>query len=199
MEKNDKKNNQVQKDLIIEFFKNNPNRDIRHPEVVDWVVATYKKRTGNVFRDPDRAIRQLAQSGFLIKIAKGVYRYDPARAHTRELEDFTTAQKEIILKRDDYKCVICGKGEKEGVELHIDHIKPKDLGGKATIENGQTLCAQHNFIKKNLKQTETGKKMFIRLYELAKSEKNEKLMKFCVDILETYEKHSINGHIVWEK
>lgn len=197
MEKN--KNNQVQKDLIIEFFKKNPNRDIEHPEVVDWVVATYKKRTGKVFRDPDRAIRQLAQGGFLIKIAKGIYRYDPAKAYKRELQDFTAAQKEAILKRDGYKCVICGKGKKEGVELHIDHIKPKDLGGEATIENGQTLCSQHNFIKKNLKQTETGKKMFIRLYELAKSENNKELMKFCADILETYEKYNINGHIIWKR
>ncbi|PJB50739.1 MAG: HNH endonuclease, partial [Candidatus Brennerbacteria bacterium CG_4_9_14_3_um_filter_43_9] len=30
---------------------------MKHPEVVDWVVFTYKKRTGKVFRDPDRAIR----------------------------------------------------------------------------------------------------------------------------------------------
>ena len=163
------------------------------------MVSTYTKRTGNVFRDPDRAIRHLAQSGFLIKIAKGVYRYDPKKAYKRELEDFTIVQKETILKRDGYKCVICGRGKKDGVELHIDHIKPKDFGGEATIENGQTLCAQHNFIKKNLKQTETGKKMFIRLYELVKSEKNKELMKFCSDVLETYEKHNINGHIVWKK
>lgn len=197
--KNDNKNDHVQKDLIIEFFKKNPNRDIEHPEVVDWVVAKYKKRTGKVFRDPDRAIRQLAQSGFLIKIAKGVYKYDPAKAHKRELEDFTAAQKEAILKRDGYKCVICGRGKKDGVDLHIDHIKSKDFGGEATVENGQTLCSQHNFIKKNLKQTETGKKMFIRLYDLVKSENNKELMKFCADILETYEKHDINGHIIWER
>ena len=192
-------NNLVQEDLIIEFFKKNPNRDIKHPEVVDWVVSTYKKRTGKVFRDPDRAIRKLSQSGFLIKIAKGIYKYDPQKAHKRELEDFTVTQKEAILKRDSYKCVICGRGKKDGVDLHIDHIKPKDLGGEATIENGQTLCSQHNFIKKNLKQTETGKKMFIRLYELAKSESNNELKKFCVDILETYEKYNINGHIIWKK
>lgn len=195
----DEKNNVVQKDLIIEFFKENPNRDIKHPEIVDWVVSTYKEKTGNVFRDPDRAIRQLAQSGFLIKIAKGIYRYDPEKAYRRELQDFTSAQKQAILKRDNYKCVICGRGRKDGVDLHVDHIKPKDFGGEATIENGQTLCAQHNFIKKNLKQTETGKKMFIRLYDLAKSEKNEELMGFCSDVLETYEKHDINGHIVWQK
>ena len=192
-------NNLVQKDLLIEFFKKNPNRNIKHPEVVDWVVATYKKRTGNVFRDPDRAIRQLSQSGFLIKIAKGVYKYDPEKAYKRELEDFTAAQKKAILERDGYKCVVCGKGLRDGVELHVDHIKPKDKGGEATIENGQVLCGPHNYQKKMLNQTETGKKMFIRLYDLAKAEKNEELMKFCADVLKTYEKHNINGHIIWEK
>ena len=196
---NDKKNSNVQKDLIVEFFRKNPNRDIKHPEVVDWVVATYKKRTGNVFRDPDRAIRHLAQSGFLIKIAKGVYRYDPEEVKQRELYAFTAAQKKAILERDGYKCVVCGRGIKDDVELHVDHIKPKDRGGKATIENGQVLCGQHNYQKKMLNQTETGKKMFIRLYELAKAEKNEELMKFCADVLETYEKHNINGHIEWKK
>ncbi len=198
MEK-DKNNNHVQKDLIVEFFKKNPNRDIKHPEVVDWVVATYKKRTGKVFRDPDRAIRHLSQSGFLIKVAKGVYRYDPLKVKQKELYDFTSAQKKAILERDGYKCVVCGRGLKDGVELHVDHIKPKDKGGEATIENGQVLCGQHNYQKKMLNQTETGKKMFIRLYELAKAEKNEELMKFCADVLQTYERHNINGHIIWEK
>lgn len=170
---NGKKNNHVQKDLVVEFFRKNPNRDIKHPEVVDWVVATYKKRTGNIFRDPDRAIRHLAQSGFLIKIAKGIYRYDPEKVKQRELYDFTATQKKTILERDGYKCVVCGRGIKDGVELHVDHIKPKDRGGEAIIENGQVLCGQHNYQKKMLNQTETGKKMFIRLYELAKAEKND--------------------------
>ena len=94
---------------------------------------------------------------------------------------------------------MCGKGKKEGVELHIDHIKAKDFGGKATIENGQILCAQHNFLKKNFKQTETGKKMFIRLYELAKEQDDKALQKFCVEILEVFEKNNINGHIEWKR
>ena len=78
-------------------------------------------------------------------------------------------------------------------------IKPKDLGGKAKISNGQTLCAQHNFQKKNYKQTETGKKMFIRLYVLAKEQKDIKLQNFCSDVLQTYEEHDINSHIEWKK
>lgn len=188
-----------QSELIVKYFKAHPNKDIKHPEVVDWATSEYKRLTGEVFRDPDRAIRKLSQSGFLQKVQKGVYRYDPANITNRELEDFTPAQKKFILERDGYRCVICGRGREDGVELHVDHIKPKDLGGKATIENGQTLCAQHNFQKKNLKQTETGKKMFIRLYELAKSLNDEKLIAFCSDVLDVYEKHNINGHIVWNK
>lgn len=71
----------TQADLIKQYFERNPNRDIPHPEIVDWAVAEYKRLTGEVFRDPDRAIRKLHQEGFLIKVRKGVYRYDPEAAH----------------------------------------------------------------------------------------------------------------------
>jgi len=188
-----------QQDLVKEYFIKNPLRDIAHPEVVDWVAVQWKKRTKTVFRDPDRAIRKLHQSGFLLKVKKGIYRYDPDLVKNIELENFTSAQKEEILKKDNYRCVQCGKGKREGVELHIDHIIPKDKGGKATIENGQVLCSQHNFLKKNLNQTETAKKMFIRLYELTKAKDEKELEKFCKDILEVFEKHDINGHIEWKK
>ena len=197
--KKSKNNDLVQEDFIIEFFKKNPNRDIKHPEVVDWVVVAYKRKTGNVFRDPDRAIRKLAQSGFLIKIAKGIYKYDPKKAYKRELQDFTVEQKETIFKRDNYKCVQCGIGKKEGAELHVDHVISKDWGGEATIENGQTLCSRCNFLKKNLKQTESGKKMFIRMYEAAKKIKDKRNSEFCKDLLEVYEKHKINEHIEWKR
>lgn len=187
------------KDLLTEYFKAHPKEDTPHGPVVDWVEARYKRLYKKKPRDTWRSIRNLHEIGFLIKVRKGIYRYDPEAIKKRELEDFTPEQKKFILKRDGYKCVICGKNRENGVELHIDHIKPKYLGGKSIVENGQTLCAQHNFIKKTLKQTETGKKMFIRLYELAKKEKNNDLKKFCVDVIETYEKYDINGHIVWKK
>lgn len=187
------------KDLIIEYFKTHPKKDMPHGPVVDWVEAEYKRLYNKKPRDTWRSIRNLHETGFLIKVKKGVYRYDPDAVKQKDFEDFTQEQKRAILKRDGYKCVICGRGKKEGVELHVDHIKPKYLGGESTIENGQTLCAQHNFIKKTLKQTETGKRMFIRLYELAKKEGNKELLRFCSDILETYEKYNINGHITWKK
>ena len=141
----------------------------------------------------------MAQKGFLIKIKKGVYRYDPKYIYNRKIEDFTQTQREEILKRDGYRCVICGRGKKEGVELHVDHIKPKDLGGKAVISNGQTLCSMHNIRKKNYKQTETGKKMFIRLYEASKAIGDIETMNFCSQILEIFENNGVNGHIEWNK
>lgn len=187
------------RNLVIEYFKKHSNQDLQHGPVVDWVEKQYLMLYNKKPRDTWREIRKLHQEGILIKVKKGIYKYNPKQVEERELEDFTEEQKRIILERDGYKCVQCGRGIKDGIELQVDHIKPKNLGGEATIENGQTLCAQHNFIKKHLKQTETGKKMFIRLYELAKNEGNQELLKFCTDVLETYEKHNINDHIVWKK
>ena len=188
----------TQTKLVMEYFMTHPNRDIEHPEVVDWLTKEYQERTGGTFRDPDRAIRKLAQAGKLIKIGKGVYKYDPDLITNPELEDFTPAQREQIFKRDNYRCVMCGKGRHDGIEIQADHIQPKDLDGKAIIKNGQTLCATHNFRKKNLKQTETGKKMFIHLYELSEFVEDHEMRDFCRNILEVFEEHNINDHVKWK-
>lgn len=192
-------NDTTQSKLIMEFFEKNPNRDIPHPEIVDWATQEYRQRTGKVFRDPDRQIRQLHQTGLLQKMQTGVYRYEPDSIKKRELDEFSTALKKQIFDRDNYRCVFCGRGIKEGVTLHVDHIKPKELGGKATLENGQTICGQHNNLKKIFKQTETGKRAFIRLYELAKVENNKELIRFCSEVLKVFEKNKINDHIEWKK
>jgi len=185
--------------LIMEFFRQNPNRDIPTEEIVDWVTAEWEKRKGSKFRDPDRMVRKLAQDGKLIKIRNGLYRYDPDAVTSRGLEDFPQALREAILKRDNYRCVFCGMGPENGVEVYVDHIKPKDLGGEATLENGQTLCARHNNLKKNYSQTESGKRVFIRLYKRAKQLGDQKNLAFFRDVLRVYEKHGVNGHIEWEE
>jgi len=154
----EKEQSLAQLNIIKEYFEMYPDIEIHTKDVIDWVTSTYLERTGKIFRDPDRGVRSLYQKGFLQKIAKGVYKYDPKYAQNKQQQDFTIAQKKEILERDGYRCVICGAGRENGVELHVDHIKPKDMGGLATTENGQTLCSQYNFLKKNLKQTETGKK-----------------------------------------
>jgi len=45
---------------------------------------------------------------------------------------------------------VCERGTKEGGELVVDHIKPKDKGRTNDINNGQTLCRGHNLMKKKI-------------------------------------------------
>lgn len=185
-------------DLIVNYFKKYFNEDLNY-RLVNWIKEKYKILYDRKPRDVWRAIRKLHQEGFLIKVKKGIYKYDPDYVLHKELDDFTPELKKRIFERDGYRCVICGRTEKEGYELHVDHILPKDKGGKATLENGQTLCSICNFRKKNYNQTESGKKMFIRLWETAKSLGDKNTQKFCEEILGTYEKYNINGHIEWKR
>ncbi|AYO58856.1 HNH endonuclease [Chryseobacterium sp. 6424] len=54
-----------------------------------------------------------------------------------------------VFKRDNWKCVSCGKSSFDDVILHIDHIIPRSLGGKDDYENFQTLCSECNIGKSN--------------------------------------------------
>jgi predicted restriction endonuclease len=148
-----------QSELILSYFKENPRREIPHVEVVDWAVKEYKNLTGKVLRDPDRAIRKLSET-YLIKVKKGVYKYDPDFQPRISELNFTETVKKAIFERDNFRCVICNRGEKEGVAIQADHILPRFSGGKSTLANGQTLCAQHNFQKKNLMPMDYGKRLF---------------------------------------
>ena len=194
-----KKKNKSIKDLLIEYFKAHPKEDMSHAPVVDWVETKYKKLYNKKPRDTWRSIRNLHQSGFLVKVKKGIYRYDPSMVKQRELENFTSEQKKQIFEKDNYRCVQCGRRRDEGYELHADHRIPKDKEGKAVVENGQTLCSVCNFRKKNYGQTESGKKMLIGLWEASIKIGDEKTQKFCEEVLGVYEKFNINGHIEWGK
>jgi hypothetical protein len=54
-----------------------------------------------------------------------------------------------IYKRDNYKCVICGRSPATtfGITLHIDHITPFTKEGKTREDNLRTLCNECNIGK----------------------------------------------------
>lgn len=54
-----------------------------------------------------------------------------------------------VLNRDKFRCIFCGKSPATdlGTKLHIDHIYPFSKGGKATVDNLQTLCQECNLGK----------------------------------------------------
>ena len=55
-----------------------------------------------------------------------------------------------VFKRDGYKCLECGKTNKE-TTLHCDHIIPIAQGGTDELDNLQTLCQACNLAKSNRK------------------------------------------------
>ena len=181
--------------LVLEYFKNHPNQELSHGPVVDWVTEQYLEEHDNPPRDPWRAIRQLHQKGQLIKVRTGVYKYDPDHVHEVELFEFSAGAKEAVLARDSYRCVVCGRGREDGITLTVDHIVPKDKGGTNTLENAQTLCSQHNLMKKNYSQTEAGKRYFIRMYETAVANQDEKMIAFCQAIFDIYDEYEVDLHI----
>ncbi len=79
-------------ELIMEYFKAYPKQDLKHGPVVDWVEGKYSILYGRKPRDTWRNIRKLHKDGFLIKIQKGVYRYEPDAVVQRELAVFTYTQ-----------------------------------------------------------------------------------------------------------
>lgn len=58
----------------------------------------------------------------------------------------TDAERDQIKKRDGYTCQCCFRSGR-GVILEIDHIIPVFQGGKANVENSQTLCKECNMKK----------------------------------------------------
>ena len=49
-----------------------------------------------------------------------------------------------VLRRDGYRCRICGASASDGVKLEVDHIVPVSKGGRTEERNLQTLCDRCN-------------------------------------------------------
>ena len=49
-----------------------------------------------------------------------------------------------VMRRDGFKCCLCGRSVKDGVKLEVDHIIPISKGGNSEYMNLQTLCRDCN-------------------------------------------------------
>ncbi len=64
-----------------------------------------------------------------------------------ERAKLTPSMRYNILKRDHFRCQICGSSSSDGVKLHVDHIVPVSRGGKTEPSNLRTLCDRCNLGK----------------------------------------------------
>jgi len=65
--------------VLMQFFIENPNRDISYSEVKEWIETKYKIKTGSGINYFERKIRNLFEQGKLICVRKGVHRYEPEK------------------------------------------------------------------------------------------------------------------------
>lgn len=79
-----------------------------------------------------------------------IYKYKGSRAYygsefNRQQRSLMTKKMRYeVLKRDHFRCTICGASAANGVELEVDHIKPVSKGGKTEPSNLRTLCKSCN-------------------------------------------------------
>ena len=75
---------------------------------------------------------------------------DEADKH-KTLRAISLALRYEVLKRDNFKCVKCGRTPAKdiGVELHIDHKIPYSKGGETELSNLQVTCSDCNLGKGN--------------------------------------------------
>ena len=52
-----------------------------------------------------------------------------------------------VMRRDGFRCKLCGMTANDGVKLHVDHIIAVSKGGKTELSNLRTLCERCNLGK----------------------------------------------------
>ena len=119
----------------------------------------------------------------------------PTKTKRKNCRVFQQQLSRLFFKRDNFRCVVCGQGKEDNVEIAADHKKPRKKGGTNDIENGQTLCTRHNNLKKTYSQTEAGKRFFIELYNTAVANDDQPMIAFCETVFDAYDEHYVNGHI----
>ena len=86
-----------------------------------------------------------------IDIDAEIKKHGPLAIIVSNSRTFKGEMRLMALKKGNYRCVICGKTNKEA-PLEIDHIKPWSKGGMTCIANSRVLCNECNIAVSN-KQT----------------------------------------------
>lgn len=84
--------------------------------------------------------------GYYMKIKKAD-EYKQSVQYQRSI--MTDSLRYNVMKRDRFRCVLCGASASDGVRLHVDHICPISKGGKTEMSNLRTLCERCNLGKRD--------------------------------------------------
>jgi hypothetical protein len=75
----------------------------------------------------------------------------PTNTRSEDRRDPSIGLRFKVLKRDHFKCVLCGDHPARNPEcvLHVDHVIPWSKGGKTQEDNLRTLCENCNIGRSN--------------------------------------------------
>ena len=105
------------------------------------VYATYDSPKGkrHLVKEETYGINDILSFPIILKQRT---EYQKTKKYQREI--MTDSLRYDVLKRDGYKCQICGASVSDGAKLEVDHIIPISKGGKSVMDNLQTLCMSCN-------------------------------------------------------
>lgn len=127
-------------------------RQPRHREMVKphsrYSKATYAERFGSWLKALTAFVEYINAEGTpQSEDAIRDWQIEPATKHKtpRNINDRLRVR---VFVRDNHTCQICGRVPgRDGVVLHVDHIKAYVKGGETVMENLQTLCSKCNLGK----------------------------------------------------
>jgi len=122
-------------------------REMKPPESM-YSVNTYVKRFGS-WQKALKAFVKYQQATHRGKkpVLKATFRN--IKSSSKKYLRVNLAMRYKILKRDNFKCRLCGASPAitPGLILHVDHIIPVVKNGETAPENLQTLCSDCNYGK----------------------------------------------------
>lgn len=133
------------------------------------VLMSYSSRRGKVYLSKERMYNFNDMYACLESVSRtGLDRETKRRLALVERGELSDSLRYDILRRDHFRCVICGASADDGARLHVDHIIPVSKGGKSEYDNLRTLCERCNIGKSDKIESDVERKVESRPQEQEK-------------------------------
>jgi len=129
--------------FVLDFYQN---KNMSGVEIAEYI----EQNTG--IEITPRSIQRVVAKYGRVRSVKEAYNLAIKRGRvTWKCKDFKYKRSRLsnklryaILKRDNSKCVLCGRGIEDGIMLQVEHVTPVSKGGLSNPDNLRTLCHECN-------------------------------------------------------
>lgn len=114
------------------------------------------KETGSPMPDKDRALKSYMKQYWRQQQGKGFTNYRMMADDQFYKSTKWRELRHVALVNSGARCTLCGASAKDGIQLHVDHIKPRSKYPELALDldNLQILCEDCNLGKSNVDDTD---------------------------------------------